>query len=134
MFLSAPCLGGFAFAGDRHVFDAEVGELLVDLGFAVAAVGGGGARRLSGPPCHLRHGRGQLRRMGWIALLHGAVQHDPVVVVNDLCLVPEFDRFAKPALAIGRASASCGLTRRVAPSGVVPATRCRVCATICRVA
>ena len=35
---------------------------------------------------------------------------------------------------IGPASASCALTRRVVPSGLVPATRCRVCATICRVA
>ena len=33
-------------------------------------------------------------------------------------------------LAIGRACGSCRLTRLVAPSGVTPASRCRVCAAI----
>ena len=40
MFFGASGLRRFAFAGDHHVLHAEVGELLVDLGFAVAAVGG----------------------------------------------------------------------------------------------
>jgi hypothetical protein len=33
--------------------------------------------------------------------------------------------------AIGLASPSCRLTRRLPPSGVLPASRCRVCAAIC---
>ena len=37
-------------------------------------------------------------------------------------------------MAIGRASRSCRLTTRVAPSGVIPAIRCRVCPTIRAVA
>jgi len=45
VFVGSPGLGGFAFAGDHHVLHAEVGELAVDIGFAVAAVGGDGAWR-----------------------------------------------------------------------------------------
>src|SRR6478752_6055742 len=36
--------------------------------------------------------------------------------------------------AIGRASRSCRLATRLAPSGVIPAIRCRVCSMICSVA
>ena len=60
MFFGAPLFGRFALAGDHHVFHIEVGELVVDFGFAVAAVGGDRARYLSGSLRHPRHGRGQL--------------------------------------------------------------------------
>ena len=40
--------GRFAFARNYHSGHTEVGELLIDLGFAVAAVGGDGAWRASG--------------------------------------------------------------------------------------
>ena len=58
MLFGAPLFGRFALAGDHHVFHAEVGELVVDLGFALAAVGGDRAGCLSGPLRHTRHGRG----------------------------------------------------------------------------
>ena len=45
---AASRLKGFAFAGDHHVRDAQVGELPVDVGFAVAAVGGNGPWRAPG--------------------------------------------------------------------------------------
>ena len=64
VFFGAPFFGRFALAGDYHVFHTEVGELVVDAGFAVAAVGGDRAGRLSGPLLDPRHGRGQLRRVG----------------------------------------------------------------------
>ena len=41
-------LGTVCPCEDLHVLDTEVGELLVDLGFAVAAVGGDRARCTSG--------------------------------------------------------------------------------------
>lgn len=58
------------------------------------------------------------------------VEHEPVGVVGDLGLVAELDRLAEPALeTIGRASGSCSDTSRVAPSGLPPARRVRVCST-----
>ena len=110
-------------------------EVVVDAGFAVAAVGGHGPglppgpfldpfdRRASvgvrRPGCRVgRRGRGRSRRR---------------------CHRPGLWRRTRPAsragpFAIGRASGSCRLTCRVAPSGMVPAIRCRVCAAIRRVA
>ena len=98
MFLSTSGLRRFAFAGDDHVLDAQLGELLVDLGFAVAAVGGDAAWRAPGAFDDPLHRRGQLRRIGRIALLHRVIQHDPVVIVDDLGLLPELDRLTEPAL------------------------------------
>jgi len=69
-----------------------------DFGFAVAAVGGDRAGCLSGSLRHPRHGRGQLRRVGRIALPHSAIQHDPIVVVDDLRRVPELDGAPEAAL------------------------------------
>ena len=40
MLFGSPRFGGFALSRDDHVGDTEVGELLIDAGFAVAAVGG----------------------------------------------------------------------------------------------
>ena len=99
MFLGAPLFGRFALAGDHHVFHTEVGELVVDLGFTVAAVGGDRPGCLSGPLLYPLHGRGQLRRVGRIALLHSAIQHDPIVVVDDGRRVPELD--GAPEAAFG---------------------------------
>ena len=38
-----------------------------------------------------------MRRIGQIALLDGVIEHDPVDVVDDLGLVPEFDWPAQAA-------------------------------------
>jgi hypothetical protein len=69
----SPRLGRSSFARNHHVLDTEVGELPVDLdlGLAVAAVGGDGARRAPGAFLD------QLRRVGRTALLHGVIQDDP---------------------------------------------------------
>src|SRR3954451_6071365 len=80
VFLGATCLRWSAFARNHHVGDAEVAELPVDLGFAVAAVGGDGPRSAPGAFGDPLHGRRQLRRVGRIALLHGVIQDDAVVV------------------------------------------------------
>src|SRR4029077_13845188 len=47
-FLGLASLAGLALAGNRHVADAEVVEVVVDAGFAVAAIGGHGARLAAG--------------------------------------------------------------------------------------
>jgi hypothetical protein len=65
-----------------------------------------------------------LWRTGGVAPLDSVVEHDTVVVVHDLALVAELDGAPEPAaFAIGRASESRWLTRRVAPSGVVADSR-----------
>ena len=98
MLFGAPRLRGFAFAGDHHVGDTEVTQLLVDLGFAVAAVGGDRARRTPGAFLDPRHRGGQLRGIGRIARFHSVIQNNTVIVVHHLGLVPEFDRFAEASL------------------------------------
>jgi len=98
MLVGPPGLRGFAFAWNHDIVDAEVGELLVNLGLAVAAVGGDGARRAPGALLDSLHSRGQLRCVGGVALLDAVVEHDPVVIVDDLGFVAEFDRPAQPAL------------------------------------
>ena len=98
MFLGASGLRWSALAGNHHVGDAEVDQLAVDLGFAVAAVGGDGARCAFGPLCHPRYRRGKLRRVGRITLLHSVIQDDAVVVVDDLGVVSELDRPSEPSL------------------------------------
>ena len=76
----------------------------------------------------------QLWCIGGVSGLHVVIDHDAVVVVDDLPLVTELDGFPSRPLAIGRASRSCRLTTRVAPSGVIPAIRCRACPMILAVA
>ena len=88
----------FALARDHHGRYAEVGEVGVDGGFAVAAVGGHRAGRLAEQRGDPGDGRGQQRRVGRVALVHVVVEHDPVGVVGDLGLVAELHRFAQPAL------------------------------------
>ena len=74
--------------------------------------------------------RGQLWCVGGVSGMHLVIHDDAVVVVDDLPLVTELEGLPSLPLAIGRASRSCRLTTRVAPSGVVPAIRCRVCPMI----
>jgi hypothetical protein len=61
------------------------------------------------------------------------VEDNPVVIVGDLGLVPDSTGLPSRPLAIGRALPSYRLTRRVAPSGIVPDRCCRACARTCRV-
>src|SRR6478672_1268777 len=49
-------------------------------------------------------------------------------------LYPNSTGLPSRPLAIGRASRSCRLTTRLAPSGVVPAIRCRACSVLLAVA
>ena len=94
---------------------AEVGVGAVDL------VGGDPAGLHAGVeaggPWYTLHRQGQLRSIEQVALLDGVVKHDAVFVVDDLGLVTELDGLPRRPLAIGRASGSCRLTRRVAASG-----------------
>jgi hypothetical protein len=84
---------------------------LVDLVFAVAAVGGDRAVWAAGAPGDPLQGGSELGRVGGVASLHGVVQHDTVVVVGQLGLVAELDRLAEPALG-DRPSGSCRLIRK----------------------
>src|SRR4029077_16895310 len=68
MFFGASGRRGFTSAGDHHGRHTEVVKLLVDLGFAVAAVGGDRARCAPGAFLHPRHRGGPLRRGGRSAL------------------------------------------------------------------
>ena len=62
------------------------------------------------------------------------IQDDAVVVVDDLGLVPELDRATEPALGDRAGIAVVQADPPGRPIGGIPATRWRVCATICRVA
>ena len=66
--------------------------------FAVAAVGGHGARCPSGPFGHPLDGRFEPGGVGGVAGLHVVVEDDAVVVVADLGFGAELDRLAEPAL------------------------------------
>jgi hypothetical protein len=70
--------------GDHHVLDAEVGEWLVDFGFAVATVGGDGLWRAPNSFLHPRDRWRQLRGIGRITLLDGAVEHDAIDVCRPI--------------------------------------------------
>ena len=83
VFFGLACRGWSAVAGDHHVLHAEAGELLVDFGFAVAAVGGDCMGCTSGAFLHPLD-RGKFQRVGGIALLDGVVEHDAVDVVDDV--------------------------------------------------
>src|SRR6201997_290348 len=98
MLFGPPGLRRFAFTRNHYVGDTNVGELLINAGFTVAAVGGDRAWRASGPFLHSLHRGSQLRRVSRIALLDTVIEHDSVVVVDDLGLVPELDRLAESPL------------------------------------
>src|SRR5215472_11457361 len=83
-FASGPPLDGFALARDDDVADPEGEQVVFDGFLAVAAVGGDGPGCLAGPLDDASYGGGELRGIGRVALLHGIVQDDAVVVVGDL--------------------------------------------------
>jgi hypothetical protein len=87
MFFGASGRRGSTSAGDHNGRHAEVVRLLVNLGFAVAAVGGDRAR-YAGAFLNPSHCRDQLRRVGRIALFHRVIQDNAVVVVHHLGLLP----------------------------------------------
>jgi len=91
-------LAGFAFAGDDDGAHAELVQCVVDALLAVTAVGGDGAGPPAGAADDPLDGRRELRRVGRVALVQGVVEHDAVVVVDDLRLVAELDRLPEPAL------------------------------------
>jgi hypothetical protein len=126
---------GAALAGDYHGADAELVQRVLHGGLAVAAVGGDGAWTPPGPGDDPTDSGREVRTIGRVAALDGVVEHDAVVVVDNLSLVAELHRPAQAALrnwtgfpVVQR------LTRRVAPSGVVPDSRWRVWSAIRRVA
>jgi hypothetical protein len=91
-------LAGSAFAGDYHGPDAELVQVVLDARLAVAAIGGDGPRAPPGPADDPPDRRGELRRVGGVAALDGVVEHDAVVVVEDLGVVAELDRPPETAL------------------------------------
>jgi hypothetical protein len=78
------------------VADSEGAQVVLDGFLAVAAVGGDGPGRLPGPGGDPADGGGELRAVGGVALLHGVVADDAVVVVGDLGLVPELASLSGP--------------------------------------
>jgi hypothetical protein len=88
---------GSAFAGNRYGCHAEVFQLLVGGGLAVAAVGG----HLTGDPAESvvdTFDRGhELLGVGRMTGLDVVVEDQPIFVVDDLGLGPELDRLTQPA-------------------------------------
>jgi len=84
--------------GNDDLANAESLEGVVDGLFAVAAVGGHGARFASGPFDHPLDGRFEPGGVGGVAGLHVVVEDDAVVVVADLGFGAELDRLADSAL------------------------------------
>jgi hypothetical protein len=93
-----PGFARFTFAGDHHVAYPEVVEVILDAFLAVATVGGDGTGRAPGAADDPFDGRGQLRRVGRVALLNSVVEHDPVLVVEDLGFGAELHRLTEAAL------------------------------------
>lgn len=87
--------------------------------------------RMGDDPLH--RGR-RLRRVDRVTLLQCGVEQETVVVVDDLAFDPNLTALPTRLWRSGGPSGLCRTTRRVASGGVVPATRCRVCAAIWRVA
>jgi len=119
--------------GDHDVPDTEVVQGAVDALLAVATVGGGGPWLAPGARDDPFDGRGELRRVGRVALLQVVVQHDAVLVVDDLSLVAELDRLTELALGDRAGVRVVQADPAGRPAGVVPATRCRVWAATRRV-
>jgi hypothetical protein len=88
-----------AAAWGRSPDHAEVGQLLVDTGLAVATVSGHRPWHVPGAGDDPPDGGGQQRGVGWVADHDLMFEHDPVGVVEDLGLVAELDRGADAALA-----------------------------------
>ena len=75
-----------ALARDHHGVDPEAGERLVDLGLAVAAVGGDRAGWRAEQTLDPTDPRGQQQHIGRVALVRAVIEHDPVGVVGELRL------------------------------------------------
>jgi len=101
VFRGLPGFARFALTGNDNVPDPEVVQGLINACLAVATVGSDGPGFASGTGNDTFDGRSQLGRVGRVALMQGVVEHDPVVVVDDLRLVTELDRLAKLALGNG---------------------------------
>ena len=89
---------GLPFAGNDDGANTQVGKVLFDGGFAVTTVGGHGAGCATGPGFDPVDCGSQLWCVGGVSGLHVVIEHDAVVVVDDLPLVAELDGFAQPAL------------------------------------
>jgi hypothetical protein len=89
---------GSALAGDDYVPNPEVVQGVLDAGLAVAAVGGHDPRPAPGAADDPLNCGGQSWRVGRVAGPDGVVEHDAVVVVDDLRLVAELHRLAEAAL------------------------------------
>src|SRR5690606_13110301 len=98
LFVLAAGRAGGAFSGYSDGLYAQLVQVSLDAGFAVAAIGGHGARDFAGALLDPADRGGQLRRVGRVAFLDGVVQDDAVVVVDNLALVAELDRPVDTAL------------------------------------
>ncbi len=126
-----PGLAGFALARDHDVPHAHRVQGVVYGFLAVAAVGGDVrglrlvrlmTRLTAGASCGASAGLPCSR------VWSGTT---PSSLSVTWPLQPNWTGLPRLPLAIGRASPSCRLTRRLPPSGVLPASCCRVCAAIC---
>lgn len=122
--LSAVGAGG-AFAGDGDLRDAEVVQVALDAGLAVASVGGDGAGNSAGALVDTADRRLQLRSVGRVALFDVVIENDAVGVVDNLGLVAELDGSVDAALAdrsgvrVVQADQTC---RRVGLAAIEPNT------------
>jgi hypothetical protein len=78
------CRSGLA--GDHDGAHAELVQVVLDAGLAVAAVGGDGARTTPGARDDPPDRGSELRCVGGVAAIDNVVEHDAVVVVDDLGL------------------------------------------------
>src|SRR3954470_5971851 len=67
VFVGLAGLAGSALAGDHHGPNAEIVQIVLDAGLAVAAIGGDGPRAPPGAGDDPADGRGELRRVGGVA-------------------------------------------------------------------
>jgi hypothetical protein len=91
-FVGLAGVAGSALAGDHNGAHAELVQLVLDLCFAVAPVGGDHARPAPGAADDSPDRGGELRCVGGVAAFDGVVEHNTIVVVDDLSLVAELNR------------------------------------------
>jgi hypothetical protein len=92
-FLGLSGLAGSAPARNDDVSDTEIVQVILDAGLAVAAVGGHRSRLPSGAADDSFDSGFQPRSIDRVARLHVVVEDDAVIVVDQLSLVTELDRF-----------------------------------------
>jgi hypothetical protein len=98
-FLGLSGLAGSALSRNDDVSDTKIVQVIVDAGLAVAAVGGHRSRLPSGAADDAFDSGFQPRSIDRVARLHVVVEDDAVIVVDQLSLVAELDRFPEPALS-----------------------------------